>query len=293
MSFQGTITATVTPFSKDGSLIDINSLNRFLEFQRDSGINGIVACGSTGEGQILSDEEYTTVVKSVVNVGKGKFSVIAGIGTNSTSRACSIAKHAKELGVDGLLVVAPPYNKPPQRGILEHYRAIYNATKLPIVAYNIPGRSSVNITPATLATLASEGTITSVKESSGSVDQVIDIMAASPKSLSMLSGEDSLTVSLMAMGAKGVICTTSNLLPKNMLSVTDKGLRGDFVGAASELYTILPAIRCMFQDTNPIPLKWSLYKAKLIDHPAVRLPLMEPEVLLQQKIEEIVSKFVK
>lgn len=293
MSFQGTITATVTPFTKDGSAIDSKSLTRFLEFQRDAGINGIVACGSTGEGQILTDDEYTSVVKAVVSAGKGKFSVIAGIGTNSTSRACQIAKHVKELGVDGLLVVAPPYNKPPQRGILEHYRAIFAATKLPIVAYNIPGRSSVNISPATLGTLAHEGTISSVKESSGSVDQVIDILAASPKTLSMLSGEDSLTVSMMAMGAKGVICTTSNLLPREMLNVTDKALSGDITGAAGDLFSILPVIRSMFQDTNPIPLKWSLYKAKLIDHPTVRLPLMEPEPLLQQKLEEIVSKFVK
>jgi len=291
MTFTGTITATVTPFTKDGGALDIQSLNRCLEFQKSSGINGIVACGSTGEGQILSDDEYTTVVKSVVSVGKGTFPVLAGIGTNSTERAVAMSRHVKELGVDGLLVVAPPYNKPPQRGLLAHYRAIFAATKLPIVAYNIPGRSAVNILPSTLGTLAHEGTICAVKESSGSVDQVIDIMAASPKTLSMLSGEDSLTVSMMAMGAKGAICTTSNLLPKHFTKITDAALKGDVQTASRDLYEILPVIRSMFLDTNPIPLKWSLYKAGLIANPTVRLPLMEPEVTLQEKLNELVSKF--
>jgi 4-hydroxy-tetrahydrodipicolinate synthase len=283
---EGTLTAIVTPFSKDGKEIDIESLKNFVRFQ--SGVSGLVAAGSTGEGQVLSDKEFELLLKTVST--ESKIPVYAGIGTNSTERAIFLSMLAKDCGVAGLLVVAPPYNKPPQRGILEHYRAIKKATGLPIIAYNIPGRSAVNIATETLATLSSEGTIDAIKESSGSMDQVIDILKAAPK-VSLLSGEDSLTTSMMVMGAKGVICTCSNIIPQEMMKLTSAGLNGDFSLARDQQFKILPTIRMLFKDTNPIPVKYCVFRAGLIENPSVRLPLMEPEAKLKEELDKLVSEW--
>lgn len=284
--FEGTITAIVTPFSKDGSEIDVESLKNFIRFQ--SGVSGIVAAGSTGEGQVLSDKEFELLLKTATS--EAKIPIYAGIGTNSTERAIALSLLAKSCGVTGLLVVAPPYNKPPQRGILEHYRAIKKATDLPIIAYNIPGRSAVNILPETLATLSKEGTIEAIKESSGSLDQVIDILKLAPQ-VSLLSGEDSLTTSMMVMGAKGVICTCSNIIPKEMMSLTSAALAGDFLSAKETQFKILPTIRMLFRDTNPIPIKYCVYRAGLIENSTVRLPLMEPEAKLKEDLDKLVLEW--
>lgn len=283
---EGTITAIVTPFSRDGREIDVESLKNFIRFQ--SGVSGLVAAGSTGEGQVLTDAEFELLLKTATT--ESKIPIYAGIGTNSTERAVALSMLAKNCGVSGLLVVAPPYNKPPQRGILEHYRAIKKATNLPIIAYNIPGRSAVNILPETLATMAKEGTIEAIKESSGSLDQVIDILKLAPQ-VSLLSGEDSLTTSMMVMGAKGVICTCSNIIPNEMMALTSSALKGDWDSARDTQFKILPTIRMLFKDTNPIPVKYCVYKAGLIENATVRLPLMEPEVKLKEELDRLVSEW--
>lgn len=285
MQFKGTYTALATPFNADGSL-DLDSLANLCDFQLKAGVNGFVACGSTGEAATLSEEEYRKIVTFVQERAKGKVPVVAGIGTNDTRRAWAQAVMLSELRVDGILVVTPPYNKPPQRGIVEHFRAVKGHTELPIIAYNIPGRSAANILPVTLDQMAKENLIVSVKESSGNMDQVLDIIALIGKKVSILSGEDSLVHAMMASGAHGVISASANVAPELFVQMTDAFAAGRFEESRDTQLKLLPIVRALFTETNPIPAKVGLHLRGVIKHPTVRLPLVPAEASTVQKMKE-------
>lgn len=289
MKFEGTYTAVVTPFTSDGSKIDFKSFGNLIEFQIEAGVQGIVVCGSTGEAQTLGDSEYKDVVLFAKEAIKKRVPLISGIGASATEKAVGIASFLKESSVDGVLVVAPPYNKPPQRGIEAHFRAVHDAAKLPLIAYNIPGRASVNILPETLRKLADSGTIVSVKESSGSMDQVVDLLSMVRDRVSVLSGEDSLVLPMMVCGGRGVISAVANVIPKSFVKITSSALKGDWEMAKDAQFEALPWIRAMFAETNPIPVKTALAKMKVIDYPTLRLPLVAAASETSARIDSLLK----
>jgi 4-hydroxy-tetrahydrodipicolinate synthase len=288
-TLQGTLTAIVTPFTADSSAVDYDSFGKLLEFQIASGVSGIVVCGSTGEAATLNDDEYRKVVSFCREATRQKVLCIAGVGTNSTLRACEMATLLDGIGVDGILLVAPPYNKPSQEGIAEHFRRVKKSTRLPLIAYNIPGRSAVNILPQTLARLAEEGCIEGIKESSGSMDQVMDIAALCCKKASLLSGEDSLVTATMSCGGRGVISASANVIPSIFVELTRAALAGDFAGSLEKQFEALPVVRSMFIETNPVPAKAALKELGLIKHASVRLPLLEASGETLSKLRAILA----
>jgi 4-hydroxy-tetrahydrodipicolinate synthase len=269
----GVLPALVTPFTKDGSALDKKSLVRLIETQLAAKVHGVVACGSTGEALALSDEEYVEVVKVAREVTAGKIPCAAGISVSSTNRAVQMARVIKELGCDAVLVATPPYNKPSQAGIIEHFKAIYAACGLPLIAYNVPGRSGVAIASATLGTLSKQGIITSVKEASGSIDSLADIVMAVKPDCQVLSGDDSLFLPAMAYGARGVITVVGNACPEEMVALYDAFERRDTTEARRIQLSLLPRCRAAFIESNPVPVKAVLAMKKVIEHDTVRLPL--------------------
>lgn len=255
--FAGSFVAQVTPF-KNGR-VDERALADLIDWQLTSGTHGIVPCGTTGESATLSHEEHTQVVKLTVEAAGGRAPVIAGTGSNSTAEAIRLTGEAQEAGADGALMISPYYNRPTQEGIYQHYRAVAEAVPgFPIVFYNIPGRTGSNIEPATMARLAEFDNIVGVKEATGSIDQVIDIRLACGDKLAVLSGEDTLTFSMMALGGTGVISTVANVAPGHMAAVVNAGRAGDWDTASALQLKLVPLIRAVFLETNPIPIKTAL-----------------------------------
>lgn len=255
--FAGSFVAQVTPF-KNGR-VDEQALAAMIEWQIESGTHGIVPCGTTGESATLSHEEHTQVVKLAVEVVNKRVPVIAGTGSNSTAEAIRLTREAQEVGADGALMISPYYNRPTQEGIYQHYKAVAQAVPgFPIVFYNIPGRTGSNIEPATMARMAELDNIVGVKEATGSIDQVINIRLACGDKLAVLSGEDALTFSMMALGGKGVISTVANVAPKQMAAVVNAGLAKDWDTASALQLELVPLIRAVFLETNPIPAKTAL-----------------------------------
>ena len=255
--FAGSFVAQVTPF-KNGR-VDEQALAAMIEWQIDSGTHGIVPCGTTGESATLSHEEHTQVVRLTVEVVNKRVPVIAGTGSNSTAEAIRLTREAQEVGADGALMISPYYNRPTQEGIYQHYKAVAQAVPgFPIVFYNIPGRTGSNIEPATMARMAELNNIVGVKEATGSIDQVINIRLACGDKLAVLSGEDALTFSMMALGGKGVISTVANVAPKQMAAVVNAGLAKDWDTASALQLELVPLIRAVFLETNPIPAKTAL-----------------------------------
>ena len=289
--FTGSMPAIVTPFTADASSVDYDSLANLLSVQLAAGVTGIVVCGSTGESATLSQAEYSKVIAFTVEQVKGLVPVIAGIGTNSTQVGIELGKLIRELKVDGGLVVTPPYNKPPQRGVIEHFRQIKSASSgLPLIAYNIPGRSSLNLTPDTIAALAKEKLIVAVKESTGNMDQVMDTIAACNDQISILSGEDSLVHAIMSCGGHGVISASQNVAPKGFAELTAANLKGDFATGAKIQLQLLPLVRAMFVETNPIPAKVGLLLQGVIKHSSVRLPLVPALESTIEKVKSVITK---
>ncbi|RIL11037.1 MAG: 4-hydroxy-tetrahydrodipicolinate synthase [Proteobacteria bacterium] len=286
---RGTFSAIVTPFSADGLALDLKSLEKLLEFQLEAGVDGIVACGSTGEAATLSDVEYEQVLKHTAKIVAKRAPVIAGVNSSSTARACEIARAAAAAGMDAVLLVAPPYNKPPQSGIYEHFVRVREACGVPIVAYNIPGRCAVNITPQTIAKLGRDGIVIGVKESAGSMDQILELLLETNGKISILSGEDTLVNALIASGGHGVISAVANIIPQSFKQITRAALAGDFAAAGRTQLEILPIIKCMFSETNPIPVKTALAFRGIIAHSAVRLPLVPAQVETVEKIKKILE----
>ncbi len=274
LNLHGIFTALITPFGRDGSGIDYDSLDSLLEYQRDGGVAGVVVCGSTGEAATLGDAEYAQVVRFVRERTKGIMPCVSGISVSSTAKAVELARYAQEIGCDGVLVATPPYNKPSQGGIIEHFRAIRRATALPIVGYNIPGRSGVAIAPTTCGILSNEGLIVGIKESSGSVDALADMKVRVRDDCQIVSGDDSLTLAVLAYGGVGAISAAANVLPGEMSELVRAWEQGDPGQAKRWQLEILGRLRALFVETNPVPVKTVLALKGVIAHPTVRLPLV-------------------
>jgi 4-hydroxy-tetrahydrodipicolinate synthase len=268
--FEGVLTALVTPF-RDGE-IDEAALRAHIEKQIAAGVDGLVPCGSTGESATLSHAEHQRVVEIVVHAARGRVPVVAGTGSNNTREAIELTLHAKEAGADAALLISPYYNKPTQEGLYLHYAEIARRTAFPLVPYNIPGRTASNMLPATIARLADLEQVVGVKESCGDLDQISEVIDRCPDGFSVLSGDDSLTLPMLAIGAKGVISTIKNVATAEMVSLVRSFRAGDPVTARRCHQRLLPLFDALFCETNPIPVKAALHLMGAIG-PEIRLPL--------------------
>ena len=266
----GSHVAIVTPFRK--GKVDERALAELIEWQIAKGTNGIVPCGTTGESATLSHEEHNRVIELTVEVVRGRVPVIAGTGSNSTDEAIVLTRHAQQAGADAALLITPYYNKPTQEGLYRHYKAVAEAVDLPLVLYNIPGRTGVNMLPATIARLSAIKTIVGVKEGSGSVQQASDIVQMCGDRLTLLAGDDSLTLPMMAVGGSGVITVTANLVPTEMADLVKAFADGKVAEARRIHFKLSPLFAALFYETNPIPVKAALGMMGKID-PELRLPL--------------------
>jgi 4-hydroxy-tetrahydrodipicolinate synthase len=268
--FSGSLVAIVTPF-RNGR-VDEKALGDLIEFQIANGTNGIVPCGTTGESATLSHEEHDRVVALTVEAVRRRVPVIAGTGSNSTEEAIALTRHAKKVGADGALLITPYYNKPTQEGLFRHYKAVAEAVDIPLVLYNIPGRTGVNMAPATVARLSALRHVVAIKEGAGSLPQVSDIIQACGERMTVLSGDDALTLPMMAIGAKGVITVTANIAPADMAAMVAAALAGKHEEARRLHYKLNPLFLALFFETNPIPVKEALAMMGKIDG-ELRLPL--------------------
>jgi len=282
--FRGTFTALVTPF-RDGA-IDEEALHRLINEQIEAGIEGIVPCGSTGESATLSHDEHEQVIKLSIKQARGRIKVMAGTGSNNTREACNLTRAAADAGADASLLISPYYNKPTQHGHVEHYKAIAAASDLPLIVYNIPGRTGINMTPETIARLAEVPTIVGVKESSGSVDQWLRILQLCGPEFCMLSGDDAVTVPMMAIGGQGVISVMANVVPARVKAMVDAALAGDFHRASKATYELLPLFQQIGVEVNPIPVKAMLAMVGKIRN-ELRLPLTPLSAEPERKLREV------
>jgi 4-hydroxy-tetrahydrodipicolinate synthase len=287
--FRGTFTALVTPF-RDGS-VDVSAFETLIETQIAAGITGIVAIGTTGESPTLSHEEREHVIRLAVAKANKSCVVLAGTGSNSTQHAIADTRVAEKLGVDGALLVAPYYNKPSQEGLFRHFKAIADATSLPIMLYNIPGRCSVDILPETVARLAEEcRNIVSIKEASGSVERVGELRRRLPEAFTILSGDDSLTLPFMAVGAAGVVSVASNLFPSEVCALVRACESGDLKSAGKLHRQLLPLFKDLFIEPNPVPVKTALgWRGAMSGE--VRLPLCKMSKANQSRLRETLEHF--
>ena len=269
--FRGSTVAIVTPF-KDGK-IDVRTLQNLVEFQIRNGTNGIVPCGTTGESCTLDYEEHEKVIEVCIEAAKGRVPVMAGTGSNSTREAVEMTKRAAKAGADASLQVSPYYNKPSQNGLYLHFKAVADSVDIPIVLYNIAGRTAVNILPETIAKLARDcKNIVGVKEASGSLDQMAQIRDLCPKGFQLLSGDDNLTLPLLSIGGTGVISVVANIVPKDVSALVDEFLKGNIEKAQQLHYKLMPLVKVLFIETNPIPLKTAMGLMGMCS-PDLRLPL--------------------
>ncbi|MDB4986999.1 MAG: 4-hydroxy-tetrahydrodipicolinate synthase [Myxococcaceae bacterium] len=254
--FEGTYTALITPF-RDGE-VDYPALAKLIERQVEGGVDGLVPCGSTGESATLSHDEHERVIDFTLEKANKRVKVIAGSGSNSTRETIRLTRFAADHGADGALLIAPYYNKPTQDGLFAHYAAVAEAVDIPQVLYNIPGRCAVNIAPETLARLARIDNIVGVKEASGSLDQISRVVELCGPDFNVIAGDDNLTLPIMALGGKGSIAVTSNLLPKRYAELVRQASAGDFAKARKVHFELAPIIRALFTETNPIGIKAAL-----------------------------------
>jgi 4-hydroxy-tetrahydrodipicolinate synthase len=272
--FTGCGTALVTPFRKDLSL-DEETMRRLVRRQIEAGINFLVPCGTTGESPTLSREEHLRVIAITIEEAKGKVPVLAGAGGNDTHHVIEMAREAERLGADGILSVTPYYNKPTQEGLYHHFKAIAEAISLPIILYNVPPRTNVNIDPPTVRRLAEIENIIGVKEASGSISQITQVIQQAPESFLVLSGDDALTLPIAAMGGRGIISVASNEIPAEMTTLARLCLEGNFAEARAVQRKWLPLMEINFIETNPTPVKAAMAEMGLLE-PVFRLPLVPP-----------------
>lgn len=284
--FQGSIVALVTPF-KQGEL-DEKALRDLVEFHVAEGTNAIVPCGTTGESATLSHEEHCRVIEIVIDQAKKRVPVIAGAGSNSTKEAVFLTEHAKKSGADAVLSITPYYNKPTQAGLYQHFKTIAEQVDIPIVLYNVPGRTGVNMLPDTVVELSKIKNIVGVKEASGSLDQAGAILQHTDDSFDVISGEDSLTFPMMAMGAKGVISVTANVAPKKMAQMCKAVLENNMIEARKLHYELIDLSKAVFYETNPIPAKKAVYLMGLIEN-EIRLPLVEMTKENTEKLKTVMK----
>ena len=273
--FTGMATAIVTPMSSDGS-VDYEAMGRFIDFQIENGINALVVMGTTGENATLEPEEQKEVIAFTVKKTAGRVPVIAGTGTNNTAHVLENTKNACEVGVDGILVVTPYYNKATQAGLIKHFTMIADASEVPVILYNVPGRTGCALTPKTVAALAEHPNIVGLKEATGNMAQMVELMHLCGDKIDIYSGEDALTVPMMAMGGSGTISVLSNVLPAESVAMTDACKAGDFKTAAAMQCKFLPLINALFSQVNPIPVKAATAALGFGDD-SLRLPLTPME----------------
>ena len=285
--FTGCGTALVTPFRRDLSL-DEPALRRLLRRQIEAGINFLVPCGTTGESPTLTRAEHLRVIEITVQEANGKVPVLGGAGGYNTNEVIELARELEHLGVDGILSVTPYYNKPTQEGLYQHYKAIASAVPLPVVVYSVQSRTGVNVEPATLARLAAIENIVGVKEASGNIGQMANVLHEVPERFIVLSGDDAITIPLMALGGRGIVSVVSNEIPAEMTQLAQACLRGDFAAARSIQARFLPLMNINFVESNPIPVKAGMALMGLLE-PVYRLPLVPPSSANLTKIEKVLE----
>jgi len=283
--FQGSIVALVTPFN--GGKVDEAKLRELVEMHVAQGTDGIVPCGTTGESPTLSHDEHRRVVEIVIEAARGRLHVIAGTGSNATSEAIDLTRHAKKAGATGALVVNPYYNRPTQEGLYRHFRAVAEAVDIPILVYNIAGRTAVNVETETLARLVKDcPNIVGVKEASGSLDQMTQVIVACGPDFSVLSGDDNITLPLMSVGGRGVISVVANIVPRETVEMTHAALAGDWKLARDLHLKLFPLSRAMFLETNPIPVKEAMGMMGMLK-PEFRLPMCSMGAANRERLKAI------
>ena len=288
-AFTGVGTALVTPFTKSGALDDA-AVRRLGRRQIDAGIHFLCPCGTTGENPTLTDAERVRIVEILVDEAKGAVPVLAGAGGYDTKEVIHLASLMEQAGAAGLLSVTPYYNKPTQEGLYQHYKAIAESTRLPIVVYNVPGRTGVNVEPATLARLTALPNIVAVKEASGNVTQMCEIVKAVPADFLVLSGDDALTLPLMAIGGRGIISVASNEIPGEMVQMVEAAERGDFAAARVWHEKLLPLMQVNFCESSPGPVKFAMAAMGLCEE-VFRLPMVPPRPASQEKVLAVMKEF--
>lgn len=284
----GCLTALITPF-RDGR-VDYDALDAIVEAQIAGGVHGLVPCGSTGESATLTHDEHAQVVQAVVRMARKRVPVIAGTGSNSTAEAVRLTRAAEEAGADGALLISPYYNRPTQEGIYRHYAAVAEASRLPLIVYNIPGRTASHITPETLARLSRIPTIVGVKEASGSMQQVLDTIAQAEPDFAVWSGDDVMTLPIMAAGGVGVISVTSNLVPHRFAELAGALLAGDLGRGRSLMRDLLPLVNSLFLEVNPIPVKTAMaMMGRCADE--LRLPLTPMSAPAREKLATVLREY--
>ncbi|HEX5815949.1 MAG TPA: 4-hydroxy-tetrahydrodipicolinate synthase [Methylomirabilota bacterium] len=287
--FTGSFVALVTPF-RNGK-VDEAKLRELVEMHAANGTDGLVPCGTTGESPTLSHDEHKRVVEIVVEAARKRMKILAGTGSNSTSEAIELTRHAEKAGADGALVVNPYYNKPTQEGLYRHFRAVAESVALPIVVYNIQSRTAVNIETATMSRLVKDVTnIKGVKEASGSLDQMSQVIAACGPGFSVLSGDDNLTLPLMAVGGHGVISVIANILPRETADMVHAALENDIKRARELHYRLFPMARAAFLETNPIPIKEAMAMAGMLE-PEFRLPMCRMSEANREVLRGIIRQY--
>lgn len=288
-TFQGSNVALVTPF-RNGR-VDEAKLRELVEFHVTHGTDGIVPCGTTGESPTLTHDEHLRVVATVVEAAAGRLAVIAGAGSYATSEAIGLTREAERLGANAVLVVNPYYNKPTQEGLYRHFRAVAEATALPVFVYNIQSRTAINVETDTLARLRRDcRNIVGVKEASGSLDQVSQVVASCGPEFIVLSGDDNLTLPLMAVGGRGVISVIANIVPRDVVEMTHAALDGDWKRAREVHYKLFPLARAAFMETNPIPIKEAMALAGMIE-PEFRLPMCRMADANRERLRAVLTPY--
>ncbi len=287
--FSGSMVAIVTPFDSAGKFAE-ETYRELIEFQIEGGTDVIVPCGTTGESATLDFDEHEYVIKVCIDQVNKRIPVVAGTGANNTSEAIHLSKNAQALGADGLLLVCPYYNKPSQEGIYQHYKSIAEAVALPQILYNVPGRTGVNMTADTTARLAEFSNIVAIKEASGSLTQVSEILAKAGDKIDVISGDDFLTFPMMACGAKGVISVSANVIPARVKAMVQATMQGDFSTARKLHLSLLEFHTAMFIESNPVPVKTSLALLGMIEA-KVRLPLVGMQEATLEKLQDVLRKY--
>ena len=286
--FSGAMVAIVTPFSN--GKVDEEAFRRLINFQIENGTQAIIPCGTTGESATFSHEEHKHVVEFTIKEVNGRVPVIAGTGSNSTAEAIQMTKHAKEAGADAALMICPYYNKPTQEGLYQHFKAVAEAVPMPIIMYNIMARTGVNMVPETVARLAGIDNIVGTKEASGNLQQMTEIIELCGPDFDVISGDDPLTLPLMAVGGTGVISVASNVAPGKVLEMTSAFLNGDLAKARELNLSLQPLFRALFLETNPIPVKMALGFMGMID-PEMRLPLYPMGPANTEKLKKVLADY--
>ena len=286
--FKGAIVAIVTPFKK--GRVDEEALRELIEIQINCGTDGIVPCGTTGESATLSHEEHDRVIEITIEAVRKRVPVIAGTGSNSTAEALRLTRHAYEAGADGVLMVCPYYNKPTQEGMYQHFQNIAEAVSIPVILYNVPARTGANLLPETVLRLSKVPNIVGIKEASGSLKQIMDVINLCPSDFGVLSGDDAMALPVMAMGGSGVISVFSNIAPADMAGMIDAYEAGDIAKARNLHYRMLSLMDALFIETNPIPVKTALAMMGLIDY-ELRLPLCRMSKANEDRLAKIISAY--